>query len=155
MVDKIWQKLLKGVMAIHYANSPGYGTNLPLSWTDRSPNLPDKMDFWAFLCFSWKFCPFFFVLVSGPFLQLEHWPKIPHHLCRLFFSWKGNFLKRCSWSALYCKGGSRIFLGGGALVSCSTSTPINHSFFFAEYQLYKKTAGHLREGGCVPPAPSS
>ena len=22
------------------------------------------------------------------------------------------------------------FLGGGALVSCSTSTPINHSFFF-------------------------
>ena len=31
-----------------------------------------------------------------------------------------------------------VFLGGGALVSCSTSTPINHSyyFFFAEYQLY-------------------
>ena len=34
------------------------------------------------------------------------------------------------------------FLGGGALVSCSTSTtstPINHVaffFFFAEYQLY-------------------
>ena len=33
--------------------------------------------------------------------------------------------------------GSRIFLGGGALVSCSTSTPINHIvFFLAEYQLY-------------------
>ena len=30
-----------------------------------------------------------------------------------------------------------FFLGGGALVSCSTSTPINHKvFFFAEYQLY-------------------
>ena len=31
-----------------------------------------------------------------------------------------------------------FFLGGGALVSCSTSTPINHVvfFFFAEYQLY-------------------
>ena len=29
------------------------------------------------------------------------------------------------------------FLGGGALFSCSTSTPINHIvFFFAEYQLY-------------------
>ena len=27
-------------------------------------------------------------------------------------------------------GGSRIFLGGGALVSCSTSTPINHIVFF-------------------------
>ena len=42
-----------------------------------------------------------------------------------------------------------FFLGGGALVSCSTSTPINHIvlFFFAEYQLYQKTAGHLRGGG--------
>ena len=33
-----------------------------------------------------------------------------------------------------------FFLGGGALVSCSISTPINHVvclfFFFAEYQLY-------------------
>ena len=30
-----------------------------------------------------------------------------------------------------------FFLGGGALVSCSTSTPINHIvFFFAVYQLY-------------------
>ena len=30
-----------------------------------------------------------------------------------------------------------FFFGGGALVSCSTSTPINHIvLFFAEYQLY-------------------
>ena len=30
-----------------------------------------------------------------------------------------------------------FFLGGGALVSCSTSTPISHIvFFLAEYQLY-------------------
>ena len=32
-----------------------------------------------------------------------------------------------------------FFLGGGALASCSTLTPINHIvffFFFAEYQLY-------------------
>ena len=28
------------------------------------------------------------------------------------------------------RGGSRIFSGGGALVSCSTSTPINHKVFF-------------------------
>ena len=41
-----------------------------------------------------------------------------------------------------------FFLGWSALVSCSTSTPINHIvFFFAEYQLYQKTAGHLRGGG--------
>ena len=38
----------------------------------------------------------------------------------------------------HSRGGSRIFfLRGGALVSCSTSTPINHIvFFLAEYQLY-------------------
>ena len=30
-----------------------------------------------------------------------------------------------------------FFLGGGALVSCCTSTPINHIVvFLAEYQLY-------------------
>ena len=37
--------------------------------------------------------------------------------------------------------GPGFFLGGGALASCSTSTPINHIpgvvfYFFAEYQLY-------------------
>ena len=45
--------------------------------------------------------------------------------------------------AFVCTAGRRgdpgFFLGGGALVSCSTSTPINHMvflFFLAEYQLY-------------------
>ena len=50
-----------------------------------------------------------------------------------------------------------FFLGGGALVSGSTSTPINHIvFLFAEYQLYQKTKGHLR-GGAHPlhPPPRS
>ena len=45
-----------------------------------------------------------------------------------------------------------FFLGGGALVSCSTSTPIIHIVFFfcfAEYQFYWKTAGDLRGGGWV------
>ena len=28
------------------------------------------------------------------------------------------------------RGGSRIFLGGGALLSCSSSTPIKHIIFF-------------------------
>ena len=37
-----------------------------------------------------------------------------------------------------------FFLGGSALVSCSTSAPNKpHTFFFAEYQ---KTAGHLVGG---------
>ena len=50
-----------------------------------------------------------------------------------------------------------FFLRGGGLVSCSTSTPINHIFFlffFAEFQLYKKTAGHLGGGGAHPLHPS-
>ena len=57
---------------------------------------------------------------------------------------------------LYCRRGSRIFLGGGAVVSCSAPTPINHIVFCvcAEYQLYKKTAGHLRGVGGASPAPS-
>ena len=29
-----------------------------------------------------------------------------------------------------------FFSGGSVLVSCSTSTPINHIVFFPEYQLY-------------------
>ena len=42
-----------------------------------------------------------------------------------------NFIGNCSGAD------PGFFLGGGALVSCSTSTPINHIvlFFFAEYQL--------------------
>ena len=44
-----------------------------------------------------------------------------------------------------------FFLGGGALVSCS-STSINHIVcFFAEYQLYYKTAGRLRGWGVRTP----
>ena len=33
---------------------------------------------------------------------------------------------------VYRRGRSRIFFGGGALVSCSTSTPINHIVFFLQ-----------------------
>ena len=38
-----------------------------------------------------------------------------------------------------------FFIRGGALVSCSTSTPINYIVFsfFAEYQFYYTTACHL------------
>ena len=42
---------------------------------------------------------------------------------------------------IYAEAAPGFFLGGGALISCSTSAPINHIvvvvvFFFAEYQLY-------------------
>ena len=50
-----------------------------------------------------------------------------------------------------------FFLGGGALVSCSTSTPINHIVFFLQNtscirkpQVISGGGG----GGCAPPAPS-
>ena len=55
---------------------------------------------------------------------------------RFYFLIINNYLLRICSPPQHCKGGSRIFLGGGALVSCSTSTTINHIVFFAEYQLY-------------------
>ena len=51
-----------------------------------------------------------------------------------------------------------FFLGGRALVSCSTSTPINHIVFFF---LQNTSCTFIRKpqviwggGGCAPPAPS-
>ena len=49
-----------------------------------------------------------------------------------------------------------FFLGGGALVSCSTSTPINHIVFFVvqNTSCIRKPQVISGEGGCAPPAPS-
>ena len=43
-----------------------------------------------------------------------------------------------SWKLINAGADPGFFLGGGAFVSCSASTPINHIvlFFLAEYQLY-------------------
>ena len=43
-----------------------------------------------------------------------------------------------------------FFLGGGALVCCSTSTPVNHIVFFCRIPVVPVRGG----GGCAPPAPS-
>ena len=50
---------------------------------------------------------------------------------------------------LVSRGGSRIFFRRGCTrLLLYFKTPINHIvFFFAEYQLYKKTAGHPKGGG--------
>ena len=52
-----------------------------------------------------------------------------------------------------------FFLGGGALVSCSTSTPINQIVFFffgrIPVVLENRRSSRGGEGGCAPPAPSS
>ena len=45
--------------------------------------------------------------------------------------WDAWYIKKDGKVFTMSRGGSRIFfLGGGALVSCSTSTPINHIVFF-------------------------
>ena len=40
-----------------------------------------------------------------------------------------------------------FFLGGGALVSCSTSTPINHIFFFCRIPVVLENRSSSRGGG--------
>ena len=50
-----------------------------------------------------------------------------------------------------------FFLGGGALVSCPTSTPINHIVFFfgrIPVVLENRRSSQGGGGGCAPPAPS-
>ena len=51
------------------------------------------------------------------------------------------------------RGGSRIFLGWGALVSCSNSTPIN-PFFFCRIPVVLENRRSSQGGGGAPPAPS-
>ena len=46
-----------------------------------------------------------------------------------------------------------FFLGGGALVSCSTSTPINHIFFFGRIPVVLENR-RSSQGECATPAPS-
>ena len=50
---------------------------------------------------------------------------------------------------MWGRGGSRIFLGGGALVSFSTSTPINHIVFFRRIPvvLENRRSSQVGEGG--------
>ena len=48
-----------------------------------------------------------------------------------------------------------FFLGGGALVSSSTSTPITHIvFFFCRIPVVLEHCRSSYVGGCAPPAPS-
>ena len=49
-----------------------------------------------------------------------------------------------------------FFLGGGALVSCSSSTAINHIVFLFRIpvELEKRRSSQGEGGGCAPPAPS-
>ena len=50
-----------------------------------------------------------------------------------------------------CSGGSRIFLGGGALVSSSTSTPINNIVFFCRIPVVLENRRSSQGGGGAHP----
>ena len=68
--------------------------------------------------------------------------KIVFQFEKLLVKQKRNILKHIvlkrANNSILSRADPGFFLGGGAPVSCSTSTPINHIvfFFFAEYQLY-------------------
>ena len=55
----------------------------------------------------------------------------------------------------HSRGGSRTFLGGGGLVSCSTSRPINHIVcFFCRIPVVLENRRSSQGGGVRTPAPS-
>ena len=61
-----------------------------------------------------------------------------------------HFKNSETWT--YSRGGSRIFLGGGALVACSTSTPINHIvFFFGRIPVVLENCRSSQGGECAHP----
>ena len=61
-------------------------------------------------------------------------------------------LEVLSFCARESRGRSRIFLrGGGALVSCSTSTPINHIVFFGRIPVVLENCRSSRRGGGAHP----
>ena len=85
----------------------------------------------------------------------------------LFLNSCSNLVNRCErWSkvkkqvtpAKFDKSGTGadpgFFLGGGALVSCSTSTPINHIVFFLQNTNCIRKPQVISGEGAHPPAPS-
>ena len=69
------------------------------------------------------------------------WTCIDANMLKFFFTIpRLHLLLFMNKLFMQCRGGSKIFFRRGCtrlVVSCSTSTPINHIvFFFAEYQLY-------------------
>ena len=88
-------------------------------------------------------------------LLLQRIRDLNHHRCRTLHS--------SVLACMECKTGAdpKFFLGGGALVSCSTSTPVNHIYIYI-YIYFLQNTSCIRKlqvisggrGGCAPPAPS-
>ena len=88
-------------------------------------------------CFLWNY--FVFVIDHFEFVKtiFKSNSKCPYVVLVLFIRKHGGLLGHFPFNCYTSGADLGFFLGGGALVPCSTSTPINHIvFFFAEYQLY-------------------
>ena len=75
--------------------------------------------------------------------------KFPHWLPKQFL----NLLPRSFWLTVQFSGADPgFFLGGCALVSCSTSTPINHIVsFFCRIPVVLENCRSSQEGGMLTP----
>ena len=78
------------------------------------------------------------LIPTSQFWEYKLWTSVP--ACVLLKTTVKSYLSSTGHIMTMLPGADPgFFLGGFALVSCSTSTPINHIvffFFFAEYQLY-------------------
>ena len=107
--------------------------------------------FWAFKS-SIKLCFCVIIVSITMYYDEEH--------CKLFTAFNHQVIKELACSRLsvgrehfFAGADPGFFLGGGALVSCSTSTPINHIVFFGRIPVVLENRRSSR-GRCAPPAPS-
>ena len=110
--------------------------------------------FWAFKS-SIKLYFFVIVVSITMYYDEEH--------CKLFTAFNHQVIKELACSRLsvgrehfFAGADPGFLLGGVALVSCSTSTPINHIVFFGRIPVVLENRRSSRGGGgrCAPPAPS-
>ena len=131
------------------------------------PKQEQQNSVWQYLISGWK---------SNAYLRqvTETWPSSKWSCC--FMGWDADFGRRCKhrydqtrniwcqavyWNALESLNLKQVvtkqgriqdfFLGGGALLSCSTSTPINHIFFLQNTSCIRKPQVIPRGGGVAHP----
>ena len=91
--------------------------------------------------------------LNGIVKSLNCFPTLQEKLSIVFFCQFPKLTEVVSMFLVsFSRGGSRIFFRTGCtrlLLYFNTNKP--HRFFLAEYQLYKKSAGHLGGGGLRTP----